>query len=58
MRGIRKNGFCLVCIEPDDISAGDRESTTDEAAAVMKRNGIDCLKSFPVADETEGFRIL
>lgn len=28
----------------------------DEVAAAMKRNGIDCLKSFPVADETEGLR--
>jgi len=27
-----------------------------EAAAAMQRNGIDCLKSFPVADETEGLR--
>ena len=28
----------------------------DEVAAAMKRNGIECLKAFPVADETEGLR--
>ena len=28
----------------------------DEVSAAMKRNGIDCLKSFPVADESEGLR--